>query len=226
MAVDVQDRLAREKAVRRGLILQAARGLFLEKGYESTTMDEIAERSELSKATLYLYFRCKDELHVALLHEALDDLNARLREAASELAPAPVRIRAIGRAYATFYREQPAFGRLLAHFHSSQQRLSSDVVHPCEDRLMEGMRILARALADGLDEGTLDSPLPVVELAAMFWASTYGLLRLLGYQTCRDCLGLDPELDTISVVEDAWKVLLRGLMASSAQADAGDGEAA
>lgn len=216
MTVDVQERTGCAKEKRRKLILDAARCLFLDAGFESATMDDVAERSQLSKATLYLYFRGKEDIYVALLHEGLDTLNAALRSAAAEPLPAPDRIAAIGRAYGAFYREQPALFRLLAHFHSRQDRLSEDVAQPCEERMMEGMRILAAVVSDGLREGTLTSPYPVMEVAAMFWASSYGVARLLAYNSCHDCLGLGPELDTVSAVEHTWGLLLRGLLAGAA----------
>ncbi len=213
MSVDSQDRTTREKALRRNLILSAARSLFLERDYEATTMDDIASRAELSKATLYLYFRGKEDLYIALLHEGLHALNQRLREAALGPGLAPDRLRAFGRAYASFYREQPALFRIVSHFHTSQGRCSDEVTLPCEEKMIETVHMVAGLIASGLREGSMVTPLPVVEVASMFWASLYGMMHLLSYRTCRDCLGLEPDLDVITAVEHTWEVLLRGLLA-------------
>jgi len=53
-------------------IMQAAKRLFLEHGVATTTMDAVAREAGVSKATLYSYFRSRDELFGAVV-EALDD---------------------------------------------------------------------------------------------------------------------------------------------------------
>ncbi len=62
-------RKEREKQKRREEILAAARDLFYEKGYQNTTVEEIAEAAEISKGTVYLYFASKDELYVSVILE-------------------------------------------------------------------------------------------------------------------------------------------------------------
>jgi AcrR family transcriptional regulator len=52
---------------RKSQILNAAEGVFTKKGFEEARMDDIAEATGLSKGTLYLYFKSKDELILAIL---------------------------------------------------------------------------------------------------------------------------------------------------------------
>lgn len=66
----ISQRKEREKAEMRRLILDAALRLFREKGYEGVNMRNIAEAIEYSPATLYLYFKDKNELYFALQFEA------------------------------------------------------------------------------------------------------------------------------------------------------------
>jgi AcrR family transcriptional regulator len=62
----IQERKNRERNLRRQQIQEAAKELFLLKGFNSTTMEDIADRAELSPATIYLYFKNKDELYASL----------------------------------------------------------------------------------------------------------------------------------------------------------------
>ncbi|MEL6613746.1 MAG: helix-turn-helix domain-containing protein, partial [Bacteroidota bacterium] len=48
-------RRERERLARRAAMLDAATALFAEKGYASATLDEVAERAEFGKGTLYNY---------------------------------------------------------------------------------------------------------------------------------------------------------------------------
>ena len=52
----------RKKARTRAAIRDAALELFAERGYEATTVDQIAERAEVSKATFFRYFATKGEV--------------------------------------------------------------------------------------------------------------------------------------------------------------------
>ena len=66
----ISDRKEREKEEMRRRILESAKKLFLELGYEKTSVRAIAEDIEYSPATIYLYFKDKNELLFALHQEA------------------------------------------------------------------------------------------------------------------------------------------------------------
>lgn len=50
-------------------ILEAARVVFIKKGYYGATMDEIAKEAKVNKASLHYYFRSKDKLFAIILKE-------------------------------------------------------------------------------------------------------------------------------------------------------------
>ena len=52
---------------RKTQIISAAEGVFTKKGFGQARMDDIAEETGLSKGTLYLYFKSKDDLIIAIL---------------------------------------------------------------------------------------------------------------------------------------------------------------
>src|SRR5260370_34582518 len=54
------------KPPRREAILQAAKDVFLEQGYELATMDDIAERARTTKRTVYAHFENKEALFGAM----------------------------------------------------------------------------------------------------------------------------------------------------------------
>ncbi len=72
MVVPALSRRDRERLARRTAILDAAQAVFAEKGYEQATLDEVAERAEFGKGTLYNYFPDgKEELFFTLFEEVV-----------------------------------------------------------------------------------------------------------------------------------------------------------
>ena len=71
----VKERKERQKIEMKDLILQSAHQLFLEKGFEEVSIRNIAEAIEYSPATIYLYFKDKDEIFYALHGEAFKIFN-------------------------------------------------------------------------------------------------------------------------------------------------------
>ncbi|MBL4907264.1 MAG: TetR family transcriptional regulator [Sneathiella sp.] len=72
----------RQKEARREAILKGARDLFTEAGFFDVSMAMIAKHSGLAKGTVYLYFKTKEEIFLALSTEELeawlDDFDSRL----------------------------------------------------------------------------------------------------------------------------------------------------
>jgi AcrR family transcriptional regulator len=79
----VRRRQRRSSEQVRGLVLAAARELFLEQGYDATTIAQIVERSGVSRAVMFRHFSDKAALHRAALEPSAADksLAEQLREA-------------------------------------------------------------------------------------------------------------------------------------------------
>src|SRR5690348_16342731 len=66
---DYKPRWERRKDARPQELLAAALDLFVERGYASTRLEDVAKRAGVSKGTLYLYFENKEELFKAVVRE-------------------------------------------------------------------------------------------------------------------------------------------------------------
>lgn len=76
------DRRSRREQEMRGRILDAAIACFLERGFEATTIDEIAERADVARATVFNHFAEKQELLSAYLARRRQELVDLLRREA------------------------------------------------------------------------------------------------------------------------------------------------
>ncbi|MCB1894837.1 MAG: TetR/AcrR family transcriptional regulator [Zoogloeaceae bacterium] len=80
----------RRKEARPSELAEAALGLFVEKGYAATRLDEVAARAGVSKGTLYLYFDSKESLFKAVITMGIDPVMARGESMFEELRDDPV----------------------------------------------------------------------------------------------------------------------------------------
>ena len=63
----ISDRKLQERKIRKELILKSAIEVFKSKGLDGATMDEIAQNAGFGKATLYYYFKSKEEIFNSIL---------------------------------------------------------------------------------------------------------------------------------------------------------------
>jgi AcrR family transcriptional regulator len=83
----ISDRKEREKLEMRKLIMDAAMEMFVKDGYEKTSIRNIADKIEYSPATIYLYYKDKDELLWGLQAEAFVKLNDLFKEKVNHKDP-------------------------------------------------------------------------------------------------------------------------------------------
>lgn len=74
-------RRKREKLQRRQDILDAAKKVFADDGFDNANLDDIAARCELSKGSIYYYFASKEDLFLSVLEEGFEEFSSELDKA-------------------------------------------------------------------------------------------------------------------------------------------------
>src|SRR6185369_782425 len=108
----IATRKERQKEELKGKILEAAKDLFMQRGFEETSIRNIAERIEYSPTTIYLYFKDKDEICHALHKEGFTLLNQYLRALVDVTDPFE-RLKATSKSYVRFASENREFYELM-----------------------------------------------------------------------------------------------------------------
>ncbi|MDS9469508.1 TetR/AcrR family transcriptional regulator [Paracoccus sp. MBLB3053] len=88
---------AREDSPKRQQILDGARRMFLQKGFEGASMQDVARAAEVSKGTLYVYFDSKEAMFQALVLEECDRMQEAMRRIATGTGSVEQELHAIGR---------------------------------------------------------------------------------------------------------------------------------
>lgn len=133
----ITERKEREKEEMRLLILKAARKLFLEQGFEKTSVRNIADAIEYSPATLYLYYKDKNELLFAVHEEAFLKLMEELSSVKDIKEPFE-RLVEMGHRYIKYAIENPELYDLMFIMTAPMETLA------CRDEIWEdGLSLLA-----------------------------------------------------------------------------------
>jgi len=90
-----------------GQLLQIACRLFATRGYDGTSLRDIAEEAQITKAALYYHFPNKEALYQQILAENLETLTTRVREAIEHADSAPEKVRTFMLTSADVYAEDP-----------------------------------------------------------------------------------------------------------------------
>ncbi len=101
------ERKEQEKVIRRNDILKAAEKIFIKKGYEGSTIDEIAASSEYTKRTIYQYFQSKEEILSALALCIYEHLISDFERIFQENIKGFYKIKRYGDTYLKIFLEYP-----------------------------------------------------------------------------------------------------------------------
>ena len=117
----VIERRKREKDVRRELAIDAAMSIYEEEGYHAITMEKIAERSELSRAALYLYFKNKDEIVISAVLTHADYFARVLQEVYDKRESVKEKLlEKLWECFQRFYEKDPVVFTAWQLFHQSE----------------------------------------------------------------------------------------------------------
>lgn len=171
----ITERKEREKEEMRHKILDAARRLFLELGYEKTTIRGIADAIEYSPATIYLYYKDKNELLFALHEVAFIKMMQEL-SAISSIADPFEQLVAMGKQYIKFAIENPELYDLMFIMTAPMETLA------CRDELWEdGMKsfcLLQSVIEKNVGAGYFEANINIENLALTIWSYIHGLVTI------------------------------------------------
>jgi AcrR family transcriptional regulator len=174
----------KEKAVRLAEIHAAARELFFVRGFAGTTMEAVAKKAGVSKGTVYLYFKNKDELYVSLMMPVLEELGRHLEAFAQKVAAGQVADRrafldAICEINLRTYAFDPDGMRIIQAFQLGNHfsAMSAETIATVNLRAATNYRTTRDFLAQAMQAGLLKRR-DTVQLTDMFWSLFIGVVQL------------------------------------------------
>jgi len=153
-----------QRKMKRDYIKNIARDLFFSKGFENTSIDEIAKQANISKTTLYGYLRSKEELFLSI---HIDGMKLRIKQLEDEMNSKVTgyeKIYTFGKVYFEFYQQNKGYFKL--HLYEDYNSINSEKVgeelyKEFDARLNELIALVKSAFELGIQDSSLKSNLNV-----------------------------------------------------------------
>jgi len=207
----ISERKEREKLQRREEILIAAEKLFFTKGIENTTMDDVAEEAELSKGTLYLYFKSKEEIHWEITQRHIQKMVCDMEQAMDPTKNAIENLLTMAKFFVNHFEEDHAAAHSVLFFQASDlNTLNLDV-----DRINKAfiddspIHMVTEYVKKGVDEGLIRDDISVEALSSTLWAQLFGVLQIV---TVKKGLFALIHVSKEDIISSHIKIVLNGIL--------------
>lgn len=164
----------------RANILQAAEKLFLEKGVESTTMDSIAKEADYSKATIYVYFKNKEEIISSITLISMKMYLDIVTKALSESTDMQWKYYDLCYSLVDFHKDYPLYCDCLLREINVDLELSETpkIYHEIYEVGEEINKVIGSLLEEGIRQGLIRSDINIIETVFILWAGISGIIKM------------------------------------------------
>jgi len=180
----IQERREREKGLRIESILEASKKVFFSKGYVKGTMDEIALEAEISKPTIYTYFKTKDDLFFSLILPVVEDIGTHLGAVENALAENRYKsgkflIRNLFERLLQTYEKEPVIFGILQLFQQTGLvwELNAEIQSALNNRGRRNFETMRRILRSAIKQRLLRKA-NVYQLGDVIWGTFVGIVQL------------------------------------------------
>ncbi|BBO70000.1 hypothetical protein DSCA_39300 [Desulfosarcina alkanivorans] len=180
------DRKAWEQEQRKQRLVEIAEAVFFENGFEGTTLPAIADAAGYNKRTLYLYFRDKRDIFLAVVLRGLEGLREALKRALEAEVPAGSGLRELAAAFFDFSIDHPEYLDLIMIYESRyfiyhDRDASTDPdshLERCQQVSDDMARLVTAAIETGMTAGRLKSDLTPRQLMLILWGQIFGVMKI------------------------------------------------
>lgn len=177
----VSERKLREKSARKNAIIEAAEKIFFSKGIENASMDEVAKEAELSKGTLYLYFKNKNALYRAILRRAYTTLLDHLKAEDYDKLKGFDAVVAICSNYISFSSEYPGYFDAILHYENDVVDTSLKETESVKS-IVAGNQVLDELIVQikkGVADKSIIDQVDPIQTALVLWGQCTGILQMI-----------------------------------------------
>ena len=209
----VQERRAKEREQRRAAIIEAAKVLCAQHGLDGVSMDRIAHEAELAKGTIYLYFRNREEMMMALIANEMDRLLQALEAVAgSDRTPQQQLLDAV-QAFYDLSQSSQFFYRVImqvniTHVVGKDHEPSAVAAHFAQQNA-QMFGVILGIVERGVEQGVFHLTHPAPYVVTQMMLSIKGAMVILANDMMPPFPVVKPALQ--DMLTDIARLLIRGL---------------
>ncbi len=176
----ISERRQRERKKRRKEIIDAAERVVFSEGFEHATMDAVAQEAELSKATIYLYFKSKEDLYFAIFMRGQELLFNMVDESLQRLRSTQKKLEAFLKTVVSFQEKHPDYFNAFYYFLTHRMEISEDSEDWQKNRELDQIYLgkWMDLVKRGKDEGLIRQGLKAVDSVLLIWMQLIGFLKI------------------------------------------------
>jgi AcrR family transcriptional regulator len=170
----------KEKELRRNTILNAARRLFFDRGFKAVTVDNIAEKSEVSKGSIYLCFESKEEIYTQILIGDNLALYERIKNFSSIEASASQLLQEYSRIYVDYFLNDKELFRILMTFmmQTGQMHLTENQSDELIRSTNQNIKPISEIIQKGINSGEFAPVSNIRQMQNAIWGMLNGIISL------------------------------------------------
>jgi AcrR family transcriptional regulator len=156
-------------------ILEVSKELLLKHGFSKMSMRKIARKADVTATSIYLHFKNKDDLLLALVEESIANLTKVLRNALDEAASPVEQLESLADAYVGYALENPQEYEIIYMVRPEEMPK-----YPKEkfQQIRQIYELLAGIIQRGKDQQLFDIEDPLVS-AYTLWAQIHGVVSVI-----------------------------------------------
>ncbi len=145
-------------------ILEVAIDIFAEKGFQQTTMQEIAETAGVGKGTIYRFYPGKDALLSSLVEFAIDEVTDAIRQALRHAESVVEKLKTVIAVEIAYYDEHPNLAKFLIREMLGYRMKFEEHIRRIQANRMS---IIQPIIREGVDSGVLNKVNPTTVAASL-----------------------------------------------------------
>ncbi|HMS98348.1 MAG TPA: TetR/AcrR family transcriptional regulator [Saprospiraceae bacterium] len=183
---------ATTKILKEQKIIEAAEKVFASYGFKNARMEEVAKEAEITKVTLYAYFRSKENLYMAITYNALQKLAVICDDliASNVNKPGIESVVAIMEGFMDFCQENPLYSEVLLDYFSLIRSITED-----DKKLTDAMKesnyfpkvqalhnypfkLTAKEIQRGIDDKSISERVEPMVATLYGWTAAVGFVKI------------------------------------------------
>ena len=196
------ERKLRERVVRENVILDAAEEVFFSRGFDQSTMDDVAKAAELSKGSLYNYFKNKNELCIGIVGRSLRRLLQYIEKYVDKQSSGLEKISDFAKTFLLFREKNPEYYCALQSYKQHSGGCAADSkflnLSIAENGHINGL--IMKFIQEGISDGSIKKSIVPEKTANALWGEFNGIIP-----------GFDLNTNSKEIYEYAIELILNGL---------------